>query len=177
MWGHQRFGITPDLVTLGKPMANGLPVAAVVAQWDVLEDFGSRIPYFNTFAGNTGCIAAAQAVLQTILEECVLDNVRTQGKTLRDGLAQLLRGVRHAVDVRGCGLYLGVEISEADASRTPAPATAAAIVDALRDDGVLISLAGPVGNVLKIRPPLVFDDADTDRFLTSFERAVRVCAV
>ncbi|MFT4009878.1 MAG: aminotransferase class III-fold pyridoxal phosphate-dependent enzyme [Nocardioidaceae bacterium] len=174
MWGHQRFGITPDLVTLGKPMANGLPVAALVAQWDLLEDFGARIPYFNTFGGNTGCIAAAQAVLQVIQEERLLDNVRMQGKALREGIAHELRGARHDVDVRGCGTYIGVGFSEAG---KPAPAIAASIVDAMRDDGVLISLAGPIGNVVKIRPPLVFDDADTDRFLSSFGRAARTCAV
>jgi 4-aminobutyrate aminotransferase-like enzyme len=177
MWGHQRFGVIPDLVTLGKPMANGLPVAAVVAQWDLLEDFGSRISYFNTFAGNTACIAAAQAVLQVIQEDHILDNVRRQGQKLRDGMTQILRGARHAVDIRGAGLYLGVEISADDEQCTPDTLAAGAVVDAMREDGVLISIAGPVGNVLKIRPPLVFDDADADRFLTSFERAVRICAV
>lgn len=177
MWGHQYFDVVPDMVTLGKPMANGLPVAAMVAQWDLIEDFGSRIPYFNTFAGNTACIAAAQAVLQVIQEENLLDNVRLQGKKLRDGMGQILRGASHAVDIRGAGMYLGVEISETDESHTPAAATAAAVVNAMREDGVLISVAGPVGNVLKVRPPLVFDDQDVDRFLTSFERAVRTSGV
>jgi 4-aminobutyrate aminotransferase-like enzyme len=177
MWGHQHFGVVPDLVTLGKPMANGLPVAAVVAQWDLIEDFGSRISYFNTFAGNTGCISAAQAVLQVIQEDNLLDNVRRQGTALADGMRQILRGANHAIDIRGPGLYLGVEISHPDDARTPDAETANGVVDAMREDGVLISIAGPVANVLKVRPPLVFDDSDTDRFLSSFERAARSCAV
>ncbi len=177
MWGHQTFGVVPDLVTLGKPMANGLPVGAVVAQWDLIEEFGSRFSYFNTFAGNTACIAAAQTVLSVIQEENLLQNVRVQGQKLRDGMSRLTRGANRDVDVRGCGLYLGVEFSSTDADRTPDAATASAVVDAMREDGVLISVAGKMGNVLKIRPPLVFDDSDADRFLTSFEKAVRTCGV
>jgi 4-aminobutyrate aminotransferase-like enzyme len=175
MWGHQYFDVVPDLATLGKPMANGLPVAAVVAQWDLLEDFGSRISYFNTYAGNTACIAAAEAVLQVIQEANLQDNVRMQGKTLLDGISQIVRGSDLAVDVRGAGLYLGVEFSSAERQLTPDPSAASSVVNAMCDDGVLISTAGPHGNVLKIRPPLVFDDSDADRFLTSFERAMRTC--
>lgn len=177
MWGHQHFGVVPDLVTLGKPMANGLPVAAVVAQWDLLEDFGSRISYFNTYAGNTACIAAADAVLQVIQEANLTDNVRRQGRTLLDGMRQIVAIADRAVDVRGSGLYLGVEFSHTDDELTPDPLTASAVVNAMREDGVLISVAGPNGNVLKIRPPLVFDDSDADRFLSSFELAVRAWAV
>ena len=173
MWGYERFGVLPDLVTTGKPMANGLPAAAVVSQWDLLEDFGARVPYFNTFGGNNACIAAAHEVLNIIQEDQLLDNVGVQGARLRAELARILSRARHASDVRGAGLYIGVEFSLPDAELTPAPDIAGQVVDAMREEGVLLSAAGPQGNVLKIRPPLVFDGADTDRLLTSFERVVR----
>lgn len=174
LWGYERFGVLPDLVTMGKPMANGLPVAGVVAQWDLIEDFGGRIPYFNTFGGNNACISAAHEVLNIIQEEGFLPNVAKQGHRLRDGMKQILARANHATDVRGAGMYIGVEFSQPDAGHTPNAAITSAVVDAMRENGVLISQAGPNGNVLKIRPPLVFSDADTDRFLETFEKSVRI---
>lgn len=173
LWGYERFGVVPDLVTIGKPMANGLPVAGVVGKWDLFEDFGLRVPYFNTFAGGNACIAAAHEVLNIIEEDDVVANVARQGNRLYSEMKRILAGSSHATDVRGAGLYLGVEFSQDDAELTPTPSIAGRVVDGMREEGVLISAAGPSANVLKIRPPLVFNDADTDRFLTSFERVVR----
>ena len=173
LWGYERFGVLPDMVTMGKPMANGLPVAAVVAQWDLFEDFGERVPYFNTFGGGNACIAAAHEVLNIVRDTDLLSNVASQGRRLRDEMARLLARSERRTDVRGAGLYIGVEFSRRDAQLTPDPAVTSAVVDGMREKGVLISAAGPNGNVLKIRPPLVFDDADADRFLSSFEHVVR----
>lgn len=173
LWGYERFGVLPDMVTMGKPMANGLPVAGVVAQWDLFEDFGERVPYFNTFGGGNACIAAAHEVLNIVDDTAVLSNVAAQGRRLRDEMGRILARSERRTDVRGAGLYIGVEFSRDDDRLTPDPAVAGAVVDGMREEGVLISSAGPDGNVLKIRPPLVFDDVDADRFLTSFERVVR----
>ncbi len=173
MWGYQRFGVLPDLVTTGKPTANGLPVAGIVAQWDLFEDFGRRVPYFNTFGGGNACIAAAHEVLRIIEEDRLLDNVEKQSRRLREGMTRILQKANHTTDVRGAGLYLGVEFCERDAGMTPDPVITASVVDAMRENGVLISAAGTYGNVLKIRPPLVFSDADTDRFLETFEKSIR----
>lgn len=173
LWGYERFGVLPDLVTMGKPMANGLPVAGVVGQWDLFEDFGERVPYFNTFGGGNACIAAAHEVLRIIQDSDILPNVAAQGRRLRSEMERILARPQRAVDVRGAGLYIGVEFSSADAALTPDAEITGRVVDGMRDEGVLISAAGPHGNVLKIRPPLVFDDADGDRFLSSFERVVR----
>lgn len=177
MWGYERFGVLPDLVTMGKPMANGLPVAAVVAQWDLMEDFGLRVPYFNTFGGNNACIAAAHEVLKIIQEDDLLSNVGVQGRKLRLELERILSRARYATDVRGAGLYIGVEFSDPDMELTPAPDITGRVVNAMREEGVLISAAGPQGNVLKIRPPLVFDGADADRLLSAFERVIRNVAL
>ena len=173
LWGYERFGILPDLVTLGKPMANGLPVAGVVGQWDLFEDFGARVPYFNTFGGGNACIAAAHEVLNIVRDSGVLSNVATQGRRLRGEMERILSRAGRATDVRGAGLYIGVEFSRSDPALTPDPQITGQVVDGMREEGVLISAAGPNGNVLKIRPPLVFDDSDADRFLSSFERVVR----
>lgn len=177
MWGYERFGILPDLVTTGKPTANGLPVAGIVAQWDLFEDFGRRVPYFNTYGGGNACIAAGHEVLKIIQEDRLLENVGKQGRRLRSEMARLLQGSRFATDVRGAGLYLGVEFSEPDEALTPNPQITAKFVDAMRENGVLISAAGAYGNVLKIRPPLVFSDADADRFLETFEKSIRIAGV
>lgn len=176
LWGHQTFGVTPDIVTLGKPMANGLPVAAVVAEWDLIEDFGSQIPYFNTFAGNTGCIAAADAVLGVLQTDGVLDNVRRQSAALVEGMRSATSRVASRFEIRSSGLYIGVGIFGED-GQTEDPALADWIVNEMRELGVLISLAGATGSVLKVRPPLVFDDADTDRFLSTFAQVVQSAAL
>ena len=173
LWGYERFGVLPDMVTLGKPMANGLPVAGVVAQWDLLQDFGERVPYFNTFGGGNACIAAAHEVLNIVNDTALLSNVAAQGRRLRGEMERILARSERQTDVRGAGLYIGVEFSRNDENLTPDSVVTGEIVDGMREAGVLISAAGPNGNVLKIRPPLVFDDADSDRFLTSFERVVR----
>jgi 4-aminobutyrate aminotransferase-like enzyme len=169
-WGYQRHGIDPDIVTMGKPMGNGFPVAAVAMVPDVVEEFGRDTRYFNTFGGNTLAVAAAQATLDVIREDDLLGNAGRVGATIREGIAELM--ARHEVigDVRGAGLYIGVEIVSDPAARTPDGATAAAIVNGMRERGVLISATGPHGNTLKIRPPLVFSADDATRLLEALEQ-------
>ncbi|WP_313193665.1 aspartate aminotransferase family protein [Shinella zoogloeoides] len=163
MWGFQRHGLVPDLVTMGKPMGNGYPIAGVVAREEVLERFAREARYFNTFGGNPVACAAATAVLDILRDEDLLENAATVGAHMKAGFEALAR--RHATigDVRGQGLFLGVDILGADGS--PSPGVAGSLVNALRRRRVLISASGPLGHVLKIRPPLPFTIADADELL------------
>ena len=155
MWGYARYGLTPDIVTMGKPMGNGHPIAAMVARPEVLERFGDGMRYFNTFGGNPVAIAAAQATLDVLNDEGLIENARVVGARLADGI----RGLGpHIGAVRQAGLFLGVDL-ESEAFTLD-------VVNALRDRRVLVSATGVGNATLKIRPPLVFDDADADRLLT-----------
>lgn len=170
-WGYQRHRIEPDMVTLGKPMGNGMPIAAVVQRGGIGERFGRDMRYFNTFGGNTVSIAAAHAVLSTIREERLLESVRSVGDVLSEGIRSITRDNHTVTSVRGAGLFIGVELRSQSPSgeQLPDAALAARFVNELRERHVLISASGPEGNVLKVRPPLCFDMADADRFLTTFE--------
>lgn len=170
-WGFQRHGIVPDIATIGKPMGNGMPIAAAIFRPELLVEFGRNIRYFNTFGGNTVCIAAAQAVLDTIRAEGLTERAARVGDRLKAEVLRVAAGAGVVGEVRGCGLFLGVDIVD-PADGTPAPARASAIVNDLRRRRVLISASGPRGNVLKVRPPLAFGDADADRFLAEFTAAV-----
>lgn len=163
MWGFTRHGVVPDLVTMGKPMANGLPVAAMAARSDVLADFAAGVPYFNTFGGNPVSMAAAAAVLDVIERERLIANAATVGGNLRAEVDALSADHPRIGQVRGAGLYIGVEVL--DAAGRPDRSAARWIVNAMRERRVLISVCGREGNVLKIRPPLVFSMSDVDRFI------------
>jgi 4-aminobutyrate aminotransferase-like enzyme len=164
-WGFQRHGIVPDIVTVGKPMGNGIPVAAAIFRPGLLTEFGANVRYFNTFGGNTVSIAAAQAVLDVIRDENLIENARGVGTYLLDGIKALAAGREWIAQVRGAGLFIGVELVAGDGSGTPDSALASKIVNGLRERRVLISASGLHGNVLKIRPPLPFAIRDADRLL------------
>jgi 4-aminobutyrate aminotransferase-like enzyme len=168
MWGFTRHHVIPELVTMGKPMGNGLPVAAMAARADVLKPFASGVPYFNTFAGNAVSMAAAAAVLDVIESERLMLNAASVGAALRRDLAQVAAGHPRIGDIRGAGLYIGVEVVTDPDSKTPDRAGARWLVNALRERRVLLSVCGSDGHVLKIRPPLVFSMSDVDWFCTEF---------
>lgn len=171
-WGFQRHGIVPDMVTIGKPMGNGIPIAGVVFRAEVTEEFGRNVRYFNTFGGSSVPIAAANAVLDVIEREGLQEQARTVGATLRGGIEEVLAPYDAVAEVRGVGFFLGVDI--VDAQGEPDAGAAADLVNELRARRVLISASGPAGNVLKIRPPLAFSDRDADRFLTELGSAATV---
>ncbi|RDH77575.1 aspartate aminotransferase family protein [Mycolicibacterium moriokaense] len=170
MWGFDRHGVAPDLVTMGKPMGNGIPVAAMAARADVLEPFAVGVPYFNTFGGNPVSMAAASAVLDVIEDEGLMANAATVG----DALLAELTAIDDARigDVRGAGLYIGVEIVTGARTKEPDRAGARRFVNAMRERQVLISVCGHDGNVLKIRPPLVFSMSDVDWFCDALTQAL-----
>lgn len=172
MWGFARHGVVPDIVTMGKPMGNGHPMAAMVARPDILDAFGRRTRYFNTFGGNPVSCAVGMAVLDVIEQEALIANARDVGAYMSDGLRALAQ--RHEIigDVRGAGLFIGVELVRDRATKAPATAETARLVNGLRDKRVLISAAGPFANVLKIRPPLVFSRGHADRFLSAMDEVL-----
>lgn len=171
MWGFQRHGLLPDLVSLGKPMGNGYPVAGLVMQPRVIEAFGSKARYFNTFGGNAVAAATALAVLEVVENERLMDNARIVGGVFADGLRGLAKTHPVLGELRAVGLFLGQDI--VDAEGRPDAARAGHIVNRLREAGVLISATGPKGHVLKIRPPLVFSAENVAYFLDRLDGVLK----
>jgi 4-aminobutyrate aminotransferase-like enzyme len=169
MWGFIRHGIAPDMVTLGKPMGNGQPIAGVVMRPDVVEEFGRKARYFNTFGGNAVSCAAASAVLNVIERDKLIANAREVGTYLKAELNRLAQRHETIGDVRGAGLFVGVEIVSDRAQKTPDAATTTKLVNGLRRKRVLISAAGPNANVLKVRPPIVFSKSNVDHFIGALD--------
>lgn len=168
-WGFERHGLQPDLVVLGKPMGNGIPIAALVGREQVMTKFGRDMRYFNTFGGNAVSIAAATAVLDVIEADRLIDNARDSGAYLAAGLRELAQRHHTLGDVRGAGLFVAVEIVDDDERKTPDAGAAAAIVNEMRRRRVLISASGRSGNVLKIRPPLPFTSEHSDVLLAELD--------
>jgi len=168
-WGHEKLGFAPDIVTLGKPMANGHPVAAVVTRLEILTAFQEQFKYFNTFGGNPVSAAAAMAVLNVIEDENLVSNAADVGAYA----VGLLHDVasRHEViaDVRGSGLFFGAELWR---DGKPATKLCSLMVDEMRERGVLLHSEGRHDNTLKIRPPCVFDHANADQLAETLDAAL-----
>ena len=153
LWGFSAWGVTPDIVTLGKPMGNGHPVAAVITRSDLVDEFAEQTTFFSTFGGNPVACAAALAVLDVIEEEDLVANAAAVGNWLRARLAELAASHPAIGDVRGRGLMTGVELVGPDGT-SPASELASRVKDAMAERGILIGTSSRQGNVLKIRPPL-----------------------
>jgi 4-aminobutyrate aminotransferase-like enzyme/Ser/Thr protein kinase RdoA (MazF antagonist) len=161
-WAFETQDVRPDIVTLGKPIGNGHPLGAVITTREIADAFATGMEYFNTFGGNPVSCAAGLAVLDVIRDEKLQENALKTGGRLRDNL-QRLQGKHDLIgDVRGLGLFLGLEFVLDRETRTPAPLHAAYIVERMRGEGILLSTDGPDRNVIKIKPPLVFTAADAD---------------
>jgi 4-aminobutyrate aminotransferase-like enzyme len=171
MWGFQRHGVEPDLAVMGKPMGNGMPIAGVAARPEILAEFGNKIRYFNTFGGNSVCVAAAAAVLDVIETEGLRENALTVGAYLRDALVAIAKDEPRIAAVRACGLYAAADFLHEDG--TPDGDTALRVVNGLRDRRVLISATGPDGNILKIRPPLPFSRENADHLAEALTATLR----
>jgi 4-aminobutyrate aminotransferase-like enzyme len=172
MWGFGRHDVTPDIVTLGKAMGGGHPIAGVVAKPDILSEFGERSRYFNTCGGTPVSCRVGMAVLDVIERDALIDNARVVGSRLVEGLRGL--GDRHEVigDVRGAGLFIGVELVLDRVTREPATAATAQLVNGLRRRRILVGSTGPHVNVLKIRPPLVFSQENASFLLEALDDAL-----
>ena len=172
LWGHQMLGVIPDIVTLGKPMGNGHPLAAVIARPELISGFTERNMYFNTFAGNPVSAAVGAAVLDVLEDERLVENARVVGDYTLARLAKLAE--RHAIigDVRGAGLFFAVELVSDRGSKTPAPAQTKRVVNRMRELGVLISRIGMHDNILKIRPPMPFSKQHADLLIDRLNEAL-----
>ena len=168
MWGFSRHGVVPDIVTMGKAIGNGFPISGVAFRPEVSDEFGQKVSYFNTLGGRSLSVAAASAVLDVFEQENVRERVVVNGATLLAGLETLTRNSPYVSEIRGSGLYLGVEIVKDRETLEPDPIRCEIIIKDLRDRRVLISRTGPAGNVLKVRPPVAFTAADVSRFLETF---------
>lgn len=171
MWGYQRHNVIPDIVTMGKPMGNGQPIAGLLVTEDAVARFGRDSRYFNTFAGNTVSCAAAVAVLDTIEQEGLIDHAAKIGNQLRDGIAALAARHQAIGDVRGVGMFVGVEIVSDREMREADRATTSKVVNLLRDKGILISACAIGHNVLKIRPPLVLTSEQVDMVIQGIDES------
>ena len=171
-WGYETSGVTPDIVSMGKPMGNGLPLAGVVASRELVETFRNKTRYFNTFASSPLQAAVGQAVLKVIEDEGLIESVSSVGAYLQDNLRALQESCEPMADVRGHGLFIGMEWVKDRESKEPDLAGADVIVNRLRQAGFLMGRAGEHGNVLKVRPPLVLKQEQADMFLEAFEAAV-----
>lgn len=176
-WGFDRHDFVPDIVTTGKPMGNGIPIASMAAKREVLDAFASKRPYFNTFGGNPVAIAAAQAVLDVIRDEELQARALTVGAALRESLRELADVHPGIGDIRGSGQYTGVEIVADRATGAPDSGVALALLEQLRDRRVLTSVCGPNNSVLKLRPPLAFTAADIPRLVEALDGGLTALGV
>jgi 4-aminobutyrate aminotransferase-like enzyme len=169
-WGFQRHGVIPDMVSMGKPMGNGYPLAGLVLKPETIAEFGAKARYFNTFGGNAVAAAVGLAVLDVIRDEGLQANAATVGAAFADGLRAL--ATRHDAlgETRAAGLFIGQTIQT---DGMPDPARTTRLVNALRDNHILISSTGPRGDSLKIRPPLPFSLANVDQVLTTLDKVLQ----
>lgn len=166
-WGYDAVGLIPDIVVTGKPMGAGLPLAATTARRDLVEAFRAETRYFNTFAASPLQGEVGLAVIDTLESEGMIDNARTVGAALKAGLMESMGRWDSIGDVRGVGLFIGIEF--VDGGGAPDKPLAFDVVCRLRDHGFLISIDGAFNNMVKIRPPLPLQAADAAAFLDAFD--------
>ena len=172
MWSHQWDQVTPDIVTLGKPMGNGHPISGVIARAELINEFGRTAMYFNTFGGNPVSCAVGLAVLDEIEHNNLLEQVTQVGSYVASGLRKLQEKYELIGEVRDRGLFFGLELVTDRQTKEPAGAEAKRLVNAMCDRGVLISKIGRFDNILKIRPPLVFNREHGDFLLATLDDAL-----
>ncbi|MGH9332871.1 MAG: aminotransferase class III-fold pyridoxal phosphate-dependent enzyme, partial [Vicinamibacteria bacterium] len=172
-WAFECEDAIPDIVTMGKPIGNGHPLGCVVTTREIVRSFQTGMEYFNTFGGNPVSCAVGLAVLDVIEEESLQENALRMGTILLSGLRALQKQHPILGDVRGRGLFLGFEMVKDPESLEPAASEASALVQRMKDEGVLLATDGPLHNVVKIKPPLVFSDTHADFFLDKLGRVLR----
>ena len=171
-WGYQHHGVTPDIITIGKPAGNGHPIGVVLTRPEILDHFVDRTAFFSTFGGNNVSAAAGLAVLDVLENEALAANATAVGAYFRAGLEALQAKYPLIGDVRSIGLAIGVELVRDRTTLAPAPQETLRLINGLRDEGVLTGSEGVHGNIIKMRPPLVFRRDHVDIALSAFERAL-----
>jgi 4-aminobutyrate aminotransferase-like enzyme len=172
-WGYEVMGFVPDIVSMGKPLGNGLPLAGVIASEELVNQFRSSSRYFNTFASSPLQAAVGNAVLDVLENENLCESAADVGAYLRGQLAFVTASCQAVAEVRGHGLFAGLEWVSDRVARTPDRDGAVEAANRLKDKGFLVSNAGALGNVLKIRPPLVFARQHADLFLSALDEVLR----
>jgi len=172
-WAFETQHVVPDIVTLGKPMGNGHPLAAVVTTPDIADAFANGMEYFNTFGGNPVSCAIGTAVMEVIEDEGLQENAHRTGNRLLKGLRGLMDKYSLIGNVRGLGLYAGVELVTDRETQEPATPHADYVINRMRDRGILISTDGPSQNVLKIKPPIVFTEKNADEIVDALDKILK----
>ena len=170
-WGFEQHGVIPDIVTIGKPLGNGHPIGAVVCTEEIAEKFANGMEFFNTFGGNPVSCAIATQVLRTVREEKLQENALATGEFLKRELLALSKRFPILGDIRGQGLFLGVEL--VDENLDPLPDQATYLVNRMKDFGILMSTDGPDHNVLKIKPPMIFTQDQGRELIQTLEIVLR----
>ncbi len=175
MWAHGPQDVVPDIVTLGKPIGNGHPMAAVITTPEIARAFANGMEFFSSFGGNPVSAAVGMAVLDVLENEQLMSRAKVTGDHLMAGFRDL--ATRHQLigDVRGQGLFIGIELVRDRLTLEPATADAQRIANHMRDNGVLISTDGPADNVLKIKPPMAFGRREADLMIAALAEALKVC--
>jgi 4-aminobutyrate aminotransferase-like enzyme/Ser/Thr protein kinase RdoA (MazF antagonist) len=172
-WGFETQNVTPDIVVLGKPIGNGFPLAAVITTREIAESFNNGMEFFSTFGGNPVSCAAGLAVLDVLQQEKLQQNAFTVGEYWSRELKELQQAHALVGDVRGSGLFLGLDLVRFRETREPAPQQASYVVNRLRDLGILAGTDGPHHNVIKLRPPLIFSEAHVAHFCSTLSSILR----
>ncbi|MCT9826620.1 aminotransferase class III-fold pyridoxal phosphate-dependent enzyme [Pseudomonas veronii] len=170
-WGHQHHGVIPDFVTIGKPAGNGHPIGIVITRPEILDHFTKTATFFSTFGGNNVSCAAGLAVLDVIRDEALVENAKATGAYFKARLLELKRKYTLIGDVRGTGLAIGVELVRDHNTLEPANTETKRLANLVRDQGVLIGTEGVHGNILKLRPPLVFEPHHVDIVISALDKA------
>jgi 4-aminobutyrate aminotransferase-like enzyme/Ser/Thr protein kinase RdoA (MazF antagonist) len=168
-WMFESQGVVPDIVTLGKPIGNGHPLGAVITTPEIAASFANGMEYFNTFGGNPVSCAVGLAVLDVIRDEELQEHALEVGAYLKEKLTELKSGHSLVGDVRGAGLFIGIELVRDRQTLEPADREAAALIEQMKERGILLSTDGPFHNVIKIKPPLVFSRRDADELVSKIE--------
>jgi 4-aminobutyrate aminotransferase-like enzyme/Ser/Thr protein kinase RdoA (MazF antagonist) len=168
-WGFETQGVVPDIVVFGKPIGNAFPLAAVVTTKEIAASFANGMEFFSTFGGNPVACAAGLAVLDVLRDEALQDRALRVGKYWMTELKKLQECHRLIGDVRGSGLFLGIDLVRDRETRQPATEQADYVVNRLRECGILAGTDGPHHNVIKLRPPLIFAESDVELFVTTLE--------
>jgi 4-aminobutyrate aminotransferase-like enzyme/Ser/Thr protein kinase RdoA (MazF antagonist) len=171
-WAFEAQGVVPDIVTMGKPIGNGHPLGAVVTTPEIAESFDNGMEYFSTFGGNPVSMAVGLAVLDVIEEEQLRERAVRVGHYLRDGFLNLAEDHPVIGDVRGIGLFMGVELVQDRMTLEPATEETSWLIERIKNDGILLSAEGPFHNVIKIKPPMQFEETDADLLLGAVDRAL-----
>ncbi len=168
MFGITSYGVEPDIMTMAKGLANGIPIGAMIATPEMAK--AATKQQINTFGGNPISSATAIAVIDTIIEEKLMDNCKTIGDYILTGLNELKKDFPILADIRGKGLMLGVEI--ANSNKDPLVAETNKIIEDLKDNGIIIGKGGIFGNVLRIKPPMIITKANVDTFMQQLQKTL-----